>query len=99
MLYLVKDGVKDVGYVSKNGKQLFDTNFYLITYDFKTNEGYFEKKHENVWRLYTQVGQKVGQGRYHELTSFDQCVEKLKELKGDDKILICNADEIGKYKL
>ena len=97
MLYLVKDGIKDVGCVTSNGNQLFDTNFYLITYDFKTNEGYVEKKGENYWRLYTQVGQKVRKSRYHKLSDFSQCVEKLKELKGNNEVTVCNANEIEKH--
>jgi predicted DNA-binding WGR domain protein len=98
MLYLVKDGIMGVGWVTSNDKQVLGTNFYLITYDFKTNEGYVEKKGENYWRLYTQIGQKFGQSRYHQFTAFEQCIKKLKELKGDDNILICKADEIQNYK-
>lgn len=96
-LYLVKDGIKDVGCVMKNNTQIFDTDFHLITYDFKKNEGYIDKKGEDYWQLYTQVGQKVGQSRYHKFPDFRQCVEKLKELNGDDKVVICNANEIDKY--
>jgi hypothetical protein len=98
ILYLVKDGIKGVGCIVINNKQEFGTNFHLITYDFKTNEGYIDKKDENYWRLYTQVGQKPGQGRYYKFTTFQLCVEKLKKLKGDDKILICKENEIEKYK-
>lgn len=98
MLYLVKDGIMGVGCITSNEEQVHGTNFYLITYDFKTNEGYIEKKDESYWRLYTQVGQKLGQSRYHKFTAFEQCVEKLKELKGDNKIIICEADEIQNYK-
>lgn len=98
ILYLVKDGIKDVGCITNNNHQVFDTNFHLITYDFKTNEGYIEKKGEIYWRLYTQIGQKFRQSRYHQFTDFVQCVEKLKELKGDDEVIICNANEIEKYK-
>jgi hypothetical protein len=77
---------------------VLDSDFHLITYNFKTNEGYVDKKGKNHWRLYTQVGQKFGQNRYHKLLDFEQCVEKLKELKGDDEIVICQAKEIEKYK-
>lgn len=98
ILYLVKDGIMDIGCITINNKQKFGTKFHLITYDFKTNEGYIDKKDENYWRLYTQIGQQFGQSRYHKFTAFEQCIEKLKELKGDDKILICKANEIEKYK-
>ena len=96
-LYLIKDGIKDVGCVMKNDNQIFNTDFHLITYDFKTNEGYIDKKEQDYWRLYTQVGQKVGQSRYHHFSNFEQCVEKLKELNGDASVVICNANEIDKY--
>ena len=99
ILYLVTDGIMGVGCITINNKQLLGSNFHLITYDFKTNEGYVDKKGESHWRLYTQIGQQYGQSRYHELNSFDQCVEKLKELKGDDKILICKSNDIEKLKL
>jgi len=97
-LFLIKDGIIGVGCTTLNDKQVLGTNFHLITYDFKTNEGYVDKKGENYWRLYTQIGQKFGQSRYHKFTAFEQCIEKLKELKGDEKILICKADEIQNYK-
>ena len=98
ILYLVKDGIKDVGCITINNHQVLDTDFHLITYDFKTNEGYIEKKGENYWRLYTQVGQRIGKSRYHQFTAFVQCIEKLKELKGDDEVIICNVNEIEKYR-
>lgn len=56
MLYLVKDGIKDVGCIAINNNQLFNTNFYLITYNFKSNEGYVDKKDENYWKLYMRIG-------------------------------------------
>lgn len=97
-LYLVKDGIKGVGCITVKDEQIFNTNFYLITYDFRTNEGYISKKKYNHWRLYTQIGQKVGQSRYHELSNFEECLEQLKELKGDDDIIICQTKDIEKYK-
>jgi hypothetical protein len=97
-LYLVKDGIKNVGCLIKNEKQFFNTNFYLLTYDFKTNEGYIDKKGQNYWRLYTQVGQKYGQSRYNELPSFKECINRLKELNGNNEVYICKATDIEKYK-
>jgi len=59
-LFVVKDGILDVAFVKdQNGKQILGTNYYAISYDFKSNEGYIEKKSFNLWRLYTQVGQKI----------------------------------------
>ncbi len=97
-LYLVKDGIEGVGYPSANNKRLLNTNFHLITYDFNSNEGYIDKKGENNWRLYTQVGQKLHESRYHNLNSFRQCVNKLKELKGGDQIVICKSEEVDRIK-
>ena len=80
---------------------LRDKLFYIsgkLTYDFKTNEGFIDKKSEYHWRLYTQVGQKIGKSRYYKFTDFAKCVERLKELKADDEVIICNANEIEKYK-
>lgn len=97
-LFVVKDGIKDIACVKdQNGKQILGTNYYAISYDFKSNEGYIEKKGHNIWRLYTQVGQKVGQTRYHSFLTFDDCIEKLIELKGNKNIIICDSTEIEKY--
>lgn len=97
-LYLVKDGIKGVGcVVGENDIQIFNTNFHLLTYDFVTNEGYVDKKDVNYWRLYTQIGQKLGQSRYHKLVDFHQCIKKLQELKGDSDIAICESHEIKNF--
>lgn len=97
-LYIVKDGIINVGYIKTvEGLQSKNTNFYLITYNFKTNEGYIELKSDNRWRLYTQIGQSFNQTRYHHFMSFNECIEKIKELKGDEKITICTSDDYQKY--
>jgi hypothetical protein len=87
-LYLIQDGIKNVGYNKINDAHSFGSNYYLITYDFKTNEGYIDKRTNN-WRLYTQVGQKLNQNRYYHFESFDGCIARLIELKGDNEIMIC----------
>lgn len=97
-IYIVKDGIVNIGYVSTfEGHQIKNTNFHLITYDFETNEGYIELKSNNQWRLYTQIGQTINQSRYYHFSSFNECLEKLKELKGDENIVICNSDDYKKY--
>lgn len=97
-LFLVQDGIEKIGCKTINGKQVTNSNYHLITYDFKSNEGYIDKRETNKWRLYTQVGQKTGQDRYHHFQSFEECVSKLKELKGDSEIVVCKSTEIEKYK-
>lgn len=97
-LYVVKDGIENVAsVVDKNGVRILGTNYYALTYNFKSNEGYIEFKKKKFWRLYTQIGQKVGQTRYHKELSFEECIEKLKILKGDDLIVVCDSSEIQKY--
>ena len=106
ILYVVKDGLKHIGYVSQNGEQAKNTNFYLLTYG-KGNVGYIEKKSSDIWRLYTLVGQQeairklikdcVGESTYvpssyYHFATFEKCVEKLKELKGNSLIEICDSD-------
>ncbi len=93
-LYLVKDGIYKNGYIVKDGQQKLDTDFHLITFDFKTNEGYVDKKGLNKWRLYTQVGQKLGKSRYYTFSNFSKCVEKLKQLNGNCEVVICNCSDI-----
>jgi hypothetical protein len=104
-LFVVKDGLKNQGCkVNSNGEQIRNTNFYLLTYG-KNNEGYIEKKAQDNWRLYTQIGElntiremhKEGivdksQVRYHHFPTFDECIEKLKELCGSSVIEICDSD-------
>lgn len=99
MVYLVKDGIVNVGYKKgPNNKQIKNTNFYLISYDLKSNCGYIEKKGENNWRLYTTIGQQFNKSRYHHFDAFDDCVNKLKELKGNDDIIICDSNDVENYK-
>ncbi len=98
VLYLVKDGVENVAcVVDKNGDQMFNTNYYAITFNFKSNEGYIEKKRADYWRLYTQIGQKLNQSRYYKERTFEGCIKKLKELKGDEEIKIINSSQITSY--
>lgn len=107
MLYVVKDGLKHIGHISLNGKQAKNTNFYLLTYGVG-NEGYIQKKSSDIWRLYTQVGEQeairkldkdsvpgspyVPYSRYYHFPTFEKCVDKLKELKGNSLIEICDSD-------
>lgn len=89
-IYLVKDGIKGVGcLVNNQGDQIFGSNFYLITYDFKTNEGYIEKKGTKYWRLYTQVGQQLGKSRYFKYSDLPECIEKLKTLSSNNELIFC----------
>lgn len=98
VLYVVKDGIESIAFVKdKNGNRILGTNYYALTYDFKSNEGYIEYKRANFWRLYTQIGQKLGQSRYYKELTFDKCIEKLKKLKRNDKIIVCESSEIKKY--
>lgn len=96
-LYLVKDGIKSVGCkLDSNGNQIFRTNFYLITYDFITNEGYIERKEINEWRLYTQIGQSLGQSRYHTKPTLNECIEQLKSLSQGKNIRLLTYKEANK---
>lgn len=96
-LFVVKDGIKNIGYINNQGNQVLGTNFYLLSYDFKSNEGFIEKKNENCWRLYTQVEQKWKQSRYYSFSTFSDCIQKLIELKQDKNIIICDSTQIEKY--
>lgn len=103
-LYVVKDGLKDKGYISRNGEQVKNTNYYLLTYG-KNNEGYIEKKSPNSWLLYTQIGdieiiRKMNKdgikdkynARYNYFHTFEDCIEKLKKLCGSSMVVICDSD-------
>lgn len=104
ILYVVKDGLKDKGFISKNGEQVKNTNFYLLTFG-KNNEGYIEKKSSDNWLLYTQLGEletirEMNKGgikdksnaRYHRFPTFEECIEKLKKLCGSSLVVICDSD-------
>jgi hypothetical protein len=94
-LFIVKDGIKGVACITdKNNNQVLDTDYYAISYDFKTNEGYIEKKKDGVCKLYTQVGQKINETRYFKFSDFKGCIQKLKILKGNDEVTICRYSEI-----
>jgi len=103
-LYVVKDGLKDKGFISRNGEQVKNTNFYLLTYG-KNNEGYIERKSPDNWLLYTQIGEietirkmnnegikDKSNARYHYFPTFEECIEKLKKLCGSSLVVICNSD-------
>jgi hypothetical protein len=91
-IYLVYDGIPNVGCV-KGVDGLFckNTNYYLISYDFKSNHGYIEKKAEDSWKLYTSIGPVSipMESRYHFCSSFEECVAKLKELSEGCNIVKC----------
>jgi len=93
-LYVVKDGIYKSGYVSKDGKQLKDGRFYLLTYSFKDNTGYIRKREDGTWRLYTSIGNPPDfKKRYHRFASFEECVEKLQELSGENKVEVIDNFE------
>ena len=98
-LYLVKDGIENACVIDKNRNRVFNTNYYSITYNFIKNEGCIEKKSEYNWRLYTQIGERIGKSRYYNFTNFEDCIKKLKILKGDNDILVINQKEICYIKL
>lgn len=75
-IFIVQDGIENVGCKTINGKPVSNSNFFLITYDFASNEGYIDKMETNRWRLYTQVGQKIGKDRYHHFQTFQECISK-----------------------
>ena len=43
-IIFIQDGIENVGYRTINGKQVSNSNYHLITYDFKSNEGYIDKE-------------------------------------------------------
>ncbi|WP_298767627.1 hypothetical protein [uncultured Polaribacter sp.] len=94
-LNLVKGGIKGIAFQRDfKGNHNLNKNFYVISYDLKSNEGYIQKKGVKNWKLYTQIGQKIGERRKFYFNTFESCVEKLKELKGDDLIYIYNPENI-----
>lgn len=103
-LYVIKDGLKDKGFISNNGEQVKNTTFYLLT-SGKNDEGYIEKKSPNNWLLYTQIGEldtirKMNRDgikdksnvRYYYFPTFEKCIEKLKKLCGSSLVVICDTD-------
>ena len=60
VLYVIKEGISKIADLGdKSDDRLFDTNYYALSYNFSTNEGYIEKKSLSFWWLYTQVGEKM----------------------------------------
>ena len=107
-LYVVKDGLKSIGCkVDINGEQIKGTNFYLLTFG-KGNEGHIDEKSTDNWQLYTQIGElatirkmyKLGvedksRARYHCFSTFEKCIEKLKELRDSSLVKICDSDNFS----
>lgn len=87
-LFLVKDGIYSAKLVNTNNDQIFDSNYFAITYGLRRNEGYIDKKNPKTWKLYTQVGQTMGSSRYYYLDSFELCISKLEELSGCDIVVL-----------
>ena len=86
-IYVVKDGIYGVGIVSNEDKQLKNGTFYLLTYTFNDNIGYIGKRDDGTWRLYTSIGNPPDfKYRYHHFSSFEDCVQKLQELSGENKV-------------
>jgi len=97
-MYVVKDGIDKVGcrINPKTNEQLIGTSFYLLTYNFKSNVGYIEKKTSTIWQLYTSVGTSIGlSSRYHRFDSFEKCINKLKELCNTEVIVCSNEDVLS----
>ncbi len=93
-LYVVKDGVPEVGHKSFNDAQVKDGTFYLLTYDFKSNVGYIGKRAVNEWRLYTTVGSKQDlKSRYHHFSNLIECVHKLQELSPNVQVKLIESFE------
>ena len=93
-LYIVKDGIEKACIVDNNGNRIFNTNYYSITYNLVQNEGYIQKRSENNWRLYTQIGEKIGKSRYYNFSSFEECINELEILKGNKNISVINQKEL-----
>lgn len=104
ILYVVKGGLKDKGFISNDGEQIQNTDFYLLTYG-KNNEGHIQKKSADNWLLYTQLGEletirkmnKDGikdksNARYHRFPTFEECIEKLNKLCGSSLVVICDSE-------
>ncbi|MDR7210993.1 hypothetical protein [Flavobacterium piscis] len=97
-VYLVKDGIINVGCIKdKKNQQVTNTNFYLITFNFKTNYGYIGKRNETKWRLYTSIGQLINKKRYYHFNSLEECVSKLENLNNGNMVIVINNVEIHKY--
>ncbi len=93
-LYLIKDGIETAKIIDKHGNRIFNTEYYSISYDFVRNEGYIEKKDDNKWKLYTQIGQRFGQSRYFYFESFEKCINQLNNLNENKEIIILSQKEL-----
>lgn len=94
-LYIVHDGIENACVIDKSGNRIFNTYYYSITYNLIRNEGYIEKKAENNWRLYTQIGQKIGKTRYYNFPTFEECIRQIEILKGNNNISVINQKELS----
>lgn len=93
-LYLVKDGIDTSHIRAEDGKRVYNTNYYSVTFDLKRNEGYITKINESKWKLYTQVGQKINTSRYYFSPTFEGIVDKLLELSKDYRIVLINQHDL-----
>jgi hypothetical protein len=98
-LFVVKDGIKNLAIVrDSHGNRILNTNYFSLSYNFKSNVGYLEKIGKGNWKLYTQIGiTHSGKGGCFYSTSLEGCIQKLAELKGDNEILVINSKEIDKH--
>ena len=95
-LYVVKDGVLNIGFVrNRKGERLRNINYYLLTYDYKSNVGYIEKKSAHLWRLYTSIGCNADfKSRYHHCTTFEECIDTLEDLFNLKTEIIIHTSEV-----
>lgn len=95
-LYVIKDGAPNVSFISRNGVQVRDVDYYALTYGNGKNEGYIGKKKDD-WLLYTQVGEPLKRDyskRYYYFKTFEECITKLSELAGGlERLKICESEE------
>ncbi|MBK9482632.1 MAG: hypothetical protein IPO02_11785 [Bacteroidetes bacterium] len=91
-LFLIRDGFENAKVVDKYNNRIFNTNYYSITYDLISNDGYIEKKVDNKWKLYTQIGQKIGKSRHFYFETFEMCINQLKILNRNQEIIILTQE-------
>lgn len=99
-LFVVKDGIKNVGTIQdRNGNRILNIDYYLMSYNFKSNNGYLKRTGNKNWKLYTQIGiTQSGKGGYFYFKSIEEAIQKLKELKGDENVKIIDSKDLAKYR-